>query len=93
MFRDETGKVSASRVLAVLWTLFMMGYLAVHLEPTPAVLTFLASIETSFVCWAGGPRLAEYLAPQIGRIGDALAKTPWRKERDSALGIEPTPTK
>lgn len=76
--KDEQGSWSSARI--GMWTNLAAIYLYVLLAevPSPVVLAPLASIELGFMGWAAGPRIAQYLLPQIGAVaqGIGMARPP-----------------
>ena len=57
-----------------------------------AAWTLLGSLIIALASWAGGPRIASYLAPQIGRTASAIAsaKVTERRKVGAEDGTEPT---
>ncbi len=68
LLRDERGKLSMARGLLLLNTLFIMFLIV--LDAThgwhigTSIWSLLSSMELSFIAWAGGTRLMQYLGPQ-----------------------------
>lgn len=77
--RDEQGAWSSARI--GLWTVlaFTAWYIVSHDKPDTGVLSLLGSALLGFMGWAGGPRMMQYLGPQIGAVaqGIASAKAPY----------------
>lgn len=85
---DEKGKLSAARVLLVA----TLGFTAVIIiidsllwATVPnAAYALLGTIFTGLLAWTAGPRIAQYILPQIGAvtsgIGAALTREPRRPE-------------
>jgi hypothetical protein len=88
IFHDEKGKASMARSLLVYWTLQTSVLLWIPWVGAGA-LALAGSIQTALIAWAAGPRIAAYLGPQVAAVGSAVASA-FRKDRDPALGIEPT---
>ena len=86
--KDEQGAWSSARI--GMWTnlAFMYVYILSPGTPSAVVMSALTSIELGFMGWAAGPRIAQYLLPQIGAVaqGIGLARPPYpdmdRNERD-----------
>ena len=70
--RDEQGAWSSARI--GLWTtlVFAGWYIVTNERPEPDVLSLLGSALMGFMAWAGGPRMAQYIAPQIGAIAQGI---------------------
>jgi hypothetical protein len=85
---DEKGKLSAARVLLVIslaFTGFIIVIDAVFSADVPnAAYALLGTVFTGLLAWTAGPRIAQYLGPQIGAIasgiGSALTREPRRPE-------------
>ena len=85
---DEKGKLSAARVLLVC----CLGFTAVLVvfdsilwaTVENAVYALLGTIFTGLLAWTAGPRIAQYLCPQISGvasgIGSALTREPRRPQ-------------
>jgi hypothetical protein len=79
---DEQGKMSAARVglwITVAESLIVVA-IDVHLAIANAsarvpntVYALLGTQFTIFAMWAAGPRIAEYIGPQLGKVVSALA--------------------
>ena len=93
---DEKGKLSAARVLLVC----CLGFTAVLIvfdsilwaTVENAVYALLGTIFTGLLAWTAGPRIAQYLGPQISGvasgIGSALTRDPRRpKTLDNSPGF------
>ena len=52
--------------------------------PEPAYV-LLGSLVVGLLAWAGGPRVAQYLAPQMGAVASGIAKAVMRRRRPSLL--------
>lgn len=75
LFRDESGKVSMSRVLLAFWTVVIVTLLFWHITwMTQPVLTFFSSVYLFLAGWAAGPRLAQYVFPSIGNVVGSLGQ-------------------
>ena len=77
MLTDERGKRSTARTLLVCELVYLWG--AGLLETFTAVefsapaWTLHGSLVIALVAWAAGPRAMQYLGPQVGRVGRAVA--------------------
>lgn len=79
LFRDERGTRSAARLLLTGTLVQAFARLWVTRgDVSPAELAFYTAVVTALVAWAGGPRIAAYVGPQIAAatkaVGDAIAK-------------------
>jgi hypothetical protein len=85
---DEKGNLSAARVLLVLSLAFTAVIIVADsllwATVPNAAYALLGTIFTGLLAWAAGPRIAQYLLPQIGAvasgIGAALVREPRRPE-------------
>jgi len=92
ILRDERGSLSAARIFLVC-TLVFIGTLIV-LDSTiwnvpEVVYTLLGSIGMGLLAWAGGPRVAQYLGPQIGAVTAGIAKAVKGPRRPDLLDNNP----
>lgn len=92
LIQDERGRLSSARVLLWVWSIFSLVLLAITWREVPnPVLAFLSGVEIALIAWAGGARIAQYLAPQIGAtasaVGSSLRET-IQKRRDPETGVE-----
>ena len=74
---DERGTVSAARTFLLGVLLFTGAIIVLDsliLEVPEIAYTLLGSLNGGLLAWAGGPRVAQYLAPQIGSVAAGIAK-------------------
>lgn len=59
--------------------IFTFWYIVAFPRPDAGVLSLLGSALLGFMAWAAGPRMAQYIGPQIGSVasGIASAKPPY----------------
>ena len=84
LLSDEKGKVSAARTLLVgemLYTgILILFDIVLWGDVSNAIYALLGTVFTGLLAWAAGPRIAQYLLPQIGAvaqgIGASLTKDP-----------------
>ena len=74
---DEKGKLSAARVLLLLHEVFT-GLLIVFDvvlwgSVSSDVYSLLGVIFTGLLAWSSGPRIAQYLLPQIGAVAQGIS--------------------
>lgn len=78
LIADEQGKPSTARCafwIVLIWTILLMTLAAAGIfTVSSAAYALLGTIFTFTIVWAAGPRMAEYLAPQIGRAITSIAK-------------------
>lgn len=76
LIRDERGNLSTARVLLWCWSIAALGLVLAkyHDIPNP-VLSFFSGILIALVSWAGGARIAQYIAPQIGNTAQAVGQS------------------
>lgn len=76
LFRDERGKVSLARVLLFVVVIYTLGLVAadsfIALGVGGAVWSMLSGMVVVFVGWAAGPRLAQYLFPQLAAFVSSI---------------------
>ena len=83
---DEKGNPSAARVLLVATLAFIAAIIVVDsllwATVPNAAYALLGTIATGLLGWTAGPRIAQYILPQIGAvtsgIGAALTREPRR---------------
>ena len=73
---DERGSLSAARTF-LLASLVFSGALII-LDSTiwdvpEVVYTLLGSLDIGLLAWAGGPRVAQYLGPQVAGVASGIA--------------------
>jgi len=86
---DEKGKLSAARVLLVC----CLGFTAVLIvfdsilwaTVENAVYALLGTIFTGLLAWTAGPRIAQYLGPQIGAVASGIGASLTREPRRPKL--------
>jgi hypothetical protein len=92
LLQDERGQLSTARTLLWVWTAFTLALLALAWREVPnGVLSLLSGVEIALVAWAGGPRIAQYLAPQVGAAASAVGQSlreAVQKRRDPEQGLE-----
>jgi hypothetical protein len=87
LWKDEQGNYSTFRALLWVVTGAALGWVFSHaVEPTLA-LTYFQTLQLALVGGAGGPRLMQYLAPQLAAAARALRRAP---ARDDVNGWQPT---
>ena len=89
---DERGTVSAARTF-LLGVLLFTGTIivldSIILAVPEIAYTLLGSLNVGLVAWAGGPRVAQYLAPQIGAVASGIAKAVRSPRRPDLLDNSP----
>ena len=89
---DEKGSLSAARTF-LLGSLVFTGALIVLAstvwEVPGTAYTLLGSLVVGVVAWAGGPRVAQYVAPQIGAVASGIAKAIKEPVRPNLLDSSP----
>jgi len=78
LISDERDKPSTARCafwLILVWTILMITLDGLDvIELSSAAYTLLGTAFTFITVWAAGPRMVQYLGPQIGRAVDAISK-------------------
>lgn len=98
LIADEQGNLSSARCL--LWLTTTVALRVIYLDatewadPSAAAYALLTTMILAFTAWAGGPRLAQYLLPQLGAAVQAVSsalrerlrpgKRPAREASDAA---------
>jgi len=92
LVQDERGQLSTARALLWVWSLFTMAVVALWWQTVPnGVLSLLSAVEVALIAWAAGPRIAQYLAPQVGAAAAAVGQSvreAVQKRRDPEHGYE-----
>jgi hypothetical protein len=93
VWTDEKGNPSSARCLLWLVVLYLFRVIEVHLTGVPvdsAVWAILTTTIMLFTAWAAGPRLAEYILPQLTGAVSAVGQALRRKEnRPFGVSTEP----
>mgnify|MGYP003627207893 FL=1 len=90
--RDEQGSLSAARVFLAI-SLVFTGIIII-LDSTiwdvpEPVYSLLGGLTVGLVAWAGGPRMAQYLAPQVGAMASGIAQAVKGPQRPDLLDNSP----
>ena len=89
---DESGTLSAARTF-LLGVLLFTGTIivldSIILAVPEIAYTLLGSLNVGLLAWAGGPRVAQYLAPQIGSVAAGIAKAVKGPQRPKLLDSSP----
>ena len=92
LLRDERGTVSAARTF-LLGVLLFTGTIivldSIILAVPEIAYPLLGSLNVGLLAWAGGPRVAQYLAPQIGAAAAGIAKAVRSPRRPALLDNSP----
>jgi hypothetical protein len=76
LLRDEKGGYSMARTLLLTWTVFAMSVIVWKIDHlSQPLLTFLSSVYLFLASWAAGPRMAQYIAPQIAAAANAIGQS------------------
>ena len=90
LWHDEKGNVSAARVFFAVWTVVVC--VAAWRAPADPFWPMATSVLLGLLSWAAGPRIAQYLAPQISGAAKATADALKEKvlQRRQNSDTEPT---
>lgn len=92
MLSDEKENLSAARTF-LCTSLIFTGVLIVLdstvWEVPGAAYTLLGSLGVGLVAWAGGPRVSQYLAPQVGAVASGIARSIKEPRRPDILDNSP----
>ena len=88
ILRDERGSLSAARIflfVSLVFTAVIIVADSLLWATVPnAAYALLGTVFTGLLAWTAGPRIAQYLGPQIGAvasgIGAALVREPRRPD-------------
>ena len=89
---DERGSLSAARTFlfgSLVFTGTIIVLDSIMLGVPEIAYTLLGSLNVGLVAWAGGPRMAQYLAPQIGAVASGIAKAVRSPRRPKLLDNSP----
>lgn len=83
ILQDEKGKWSTSRIafwilLCNILGLVWLDALRALVEVPNAAYALLGGLMTAVVAWAAGPRIAQYVGPQIGSFASGIANAAQR---------------
>ena len=85
---DERGTLSAARTFlfgSLIFTGTIIVLDSLILAVPEIAYTLLGSLNIGLLSWAGGPRVAAYLAPQIGAVASGIAKAVKGPQRPDLL--------
>ena len=88
LLTDEKGNLSAARTFllgALLFTGVLIVLDSTVWEVPGTAYTLLGSLGVGLVAWAGGPRVSQYLAPQVGAVASGIAKSIKEPKRPALL--------
>ena len=88
ILKDERGSLSAARIFLFVSLLFTAAVIVADsllwATVPNAAYALMGTIFTGLLAWAAGPRIAQYILPQIGAvasgIGAALVREPRRPD-------------
>ena len=86
---DERGNPSAARVLLVgemLYTgILILFDIVLWGDVSNAVYALLGTVFTGLLAWSAGPRIAQYLLPQIGAVAQGIGASIVKQPRQPDL--------
>jgi len=77
IFKDERGTPSAARVFlatTMTFTAFIIIIDSIIWDVPEPAYALLGSIGVGLLAWTAGPRMAAYIAPQIGAVASGIAQ-------------------
>jgi hypothetical protein len=92
ILKDERGSFSAARTFlfgSLVFTGTIIVLDSIMLAVPEIAYTLLGSLNVGLVAWAGGPRVAQYLAPQIGAVASGIAQAVKSPRRPKLLDNSP----
>jgi hypothetical protein len=92
MLTDERGTLSAARTFlfgSLVFTGTIIVLDSIILAVPEIAYPLLGSLNVGLLAWAGGPRVAQYLAPQIGAAAAGIAKAIKAPRRPALLDNSP----
>ena len=73
VLRDERGALSSARLGMWVNLFFMYAYIVWTATPSPVVMSALSAVEMTFMGWAAGPRMMQYIGPAIGQVAQGIS--------------------
>jgi len=93
LLADENGKLSAARVLLVATLAFTAVIIVIDsllwATVPNAAYALLGTIFTGLLAWTAGPRIAQYILPQIGAIASGIGAALVEPRRPRLLDNDP----
>ena len=93
LLADEKGKLSAARTflaVCLAFTGFIIVIDALFWGEVPnAAYALLGTIFTGLLAWTAGPRIAQYLGPQIGAVAKGIGDAVKQPRRPDLLDNDP----
>ena len=92
ILKDERGSFSAARTFlfgSLVFTGTIIVLDSLMLGVPEIAYTLLGSLNVGLLAWAGGPRVAQYLAPQVGAVASGIAQAAKRLRRPDLLDNSP----
>jgi hypothetical protein len=75
LVEDERGRLSTARSLLWGWSIYSLCFLSLTWATVSnGALSFLSAVEVALIAWAAGPRIAQYLGPQVGAAAAAVGQ-------------------
>jgi hypothetical protein len=91
ILRDERGNLSAARTFlfaSLLFTAVLIVLDSTIWTVPESVYTLLGSLSVGLLAWAAGPRMAQYIGPQIGAVASGIAQAVKSPQRPELLDSE-----
>ena len=92
ILKDERGSLSAARVFLLSSLIFTAALIVLDSTiwtVSESVYTLLGSLDIGLLAWAGGPRVAQYLGPQVGAVASGIAQAVKSPRRPDLLDSSP----
>ena len=90
---DERGNLSAARVLLsaslVFTAVIIVADSLLWAEVPNAAYALLGTVFTGLLAWTAGPRIAQYIGPQVGAVASGIAKAVKGPRRPDLLDNNP----
>ena len=93
ILKDERGAFSAARTFlfaSLVFTAVLIILDSTILDVPESVYTLLGSLDIGLLAWAGCPRVAQYLGPQVGAVASGIAQAVKGPQRPDLLDNNPT---
>ena len=90
--KDERGSLSAARVflaISLVFTGVIIVLDSIVWEVPESVYSLLGGLAIGLVAWAGGPRVAQYLGPQVAGVASGIAQAIRGPQRPDLLDNDP----
>tara|TARA_R100001086_G_scaffold246115_1_gene177925 strand:- start:299 stop:610 length:312 start_codon:yes stop_codon:yes gene_type:complete len=92
ILKDERGTPSAARTFllgCLVFTAVLIVLDSTIWDVPEVAYTLLGSLGVGLLAWAGGPRMAQYVGPQVGAVASGIAQAVKGPRRPDLLDNSP----